>query len=259
MDLLSVPDVPVAMSDEAVGPDQYRYVTTRAWWLGTVTEGEEVHAHLAEHVVTRWVPACPERDWLLDHRVTGRVQWLSGDGVPGFDPADGVAVGRFRAPYGDFHAEQQGRRPGRRAQGWHAPTPTFLAGLPHDPAELLDRLCLDNPTSRWSGPFVAAAATLRTCLVPAPLRTAMFRALCLLPAVTVARDVAALDGRCCAALVHDDGPTRTELLVDPVDGQYAGERDTLRRDSPCGLPAGTMIATTSVRTGVVDDLGDGPV
>ena len=90
-----------------------------------------MHAHLVEHVLTQWVPARPERDWLLDHRVTGGVQWLSGSQraaeAAGFDPCEGVPVGRFRAPYGDFHAEYEGRRPGRRTVGWHTPTREFLS------------------------------------------------------------------------------------------------------------------------------------
>lgn len=261
MDLLSVLD-PVSASDEPTGPDQYRYVATRAWRLGTFAADDTVHAHLTEHVLALWVPAQPDRDWLLDHRVSGRVRWLSGSEQvarsAGFDPRDGVPVGRFQAPYGDFHAEQQGRRPGRRAQGWHTPTREFLAALPRDSDELLARLCTDNPQSRWSGPFLAAAATLRTCLVPAGLRTALYRALSALPAMKVVHDVPDLDGRPCLALVHDDGPTRTELLVDPSDGQYAGERDTLRRDSRCGLTVGTVINVNATYTAVVDDLGAPP-
>ncbi len=254
-----MPDPPVRAVDDPIGLDQYRYVSTHAWWLGSVGTPDAVHAYLAEHVVAQWVPARPDRDWLLDHQVTRRVRWLTGSPEAaheaGFDPRDGVLLGRFQAPYGDFHADQQGRRPGRRAQGWHTPTPAFLAGLSRDPEALLARLCADNPQGRYGGPFTAAAGALRTCLVPAELRTALLRALCALPAVTVVEDVADLDGRSCLGIVHDAGPTRTELLVDPADGQYAGERDTLRRDSRCGLRVGTMIGSTAVHTGIVDQLG----
>lgn len=262
MDLLSVPHALLTASDEALGPDEYLFVTTHAWRLGTFATGRTVHAHLVEHLVTQWVPARREREWLLDHRVTGAVRWLSGSPrealAGGFDPGEGVPVGRFRAPFGDYHAESEGRLPGRRTVGWHAPTWEFLAGLPHEPRELMERLCEDNPPSRYSGPFVAAAATLRTCLVPAALREALYGAMRLLPAVEVVEEVTDLDGRTCTALVHDDGPTRTELLIDQADGQYAGERDTLRRDSRCGLRTGTMINTTAVRTGVVAAPGEFP-
>lgn len=262
MDLLSVSPVPVATSDEVLGPDDYRFVATHAWRLGTFAANGAVHAHLVEHVVTQWVPARPERDWLLDHRVTGAVTWLTGSAQEareaGFDPCEGVPVGRFRAPYGDFHAEYEGRRPRRRTVGWHTPSREFLAALPPRPDALLARLQEDHPPSRYSGPFVAAAAALRTCLVPAALRQALYAALRMLPAVRLVEDVPDLDGRACLALLHDDGPTRTELLIDPADGQYAGERDTLRRDSRCGLPTGTMINIAAVRTGVVGDLGELP-
>jgi hypothetical protein len=262
MDLLTVPAAPVVTSDEAIGPNQYRFVATHAWRLGTFFAAGQVHAYLVEHVLTQWIPACPERDWVLDHRITGEVRWLSGSErvacEAGFDPCDGVPVGRFRAPFGDFHAEQQGRVPGRRMQSWHTPSSEFLAGLPLDPVTLGRRLADDHPPSRYSGPFTAAAGTLRTCLVPAALRTSLYRALCLLPAVSLETNALDLDGRRCLALVHDDGPTRTELFIDPADGQYAGERDTLRRASRCGLNPGTVINSTAVRTGVVGECGTLP-
>ena len=58
--------------------------------------------------------------------------------------------------------------------------------------------------------------------------------------------------------MHDDGPTRTELIIDPVDGAFAGERDTLRTASRLGLAAGTVVLCTSVTTSVVDTLGGLP-
>jgi hypothetical protein len=58
--------------------------------------------------------------------------------------------------------------------------------------------------------------------------------------------------------VHDDGPTRTELLVDPADGTFAGECDTLRADSRLGLTAGTVVLRTTVMSRVVDTLGGLP-
>jgi len=80
------------------------------------------------------------------------VRWLSGSERDardeGFDPRYAACIGRFLAPHGGFYAEQHGRRPGRRPQGWHNPTPTFLADLPTDPEALRERLCLENPPSR---------------------------------------------------------------------------------------------------------------
>lgn len=143
----------------------------------------------------------------------------------------------------------------RRRGTWHAPTADFLAALPRDPAELLDRL-LDGPPSRFTTPFSRAVDLLRSGAVPADLRAALYTALLHLPAVTVNPATSDPGGRPCLALVHDAGPTRTELFIDSAGGQFAGERDTLRKDSTLGIGAGTVISTTVVRTTVVDRVDD---
>jgi hypothetical protein len=265
-------DLAIAVSDRPVAPDQYTYIETHAWWLGTFG----AHQHLTEHRLRHWVPARPDRDWMLHRELTGAQTWLLGSAeqaaADGFDLRAVAPVGRFRAPHGfdtgvdddtagddDTGGDDDGTctaRPAVRRGSWQAPTPGFLAQLPRDPAELLERLREDNPGS-WFGPFAAAVTALRTALVPADLRAAFYRALTGLPGVGVGRAVN-VDGQECRALVHDSGRTRTELMIDPSDGQFAGERDTLRTDSRCGLPAGTVISTTAVRTTVVDVIGDLP-
>ena len=99
---------------------------------------------------------------------------------------------------------------------------------------------------------------LRTGLVPAALRVALYRALTGLPGVDVAEHVPTVDGQDCLALVHDVGRTRTELMIGWRDGQFAGERDTLRADSRCGLPTGTVISSTAVQVSVVDQVPQRP-
>jgi hypothetical protein len=263
-------DIAIAVSDRPVAPDQYAYAETHAWWLGTFGP----HQHLTEHRLRQWVPARPERDWMLDRELTGAQTWLIGSAEQarddGFDLRDVAAVGRFRAPYGNFDTAQNGNGNGngeldtvcttpapRRRGSWQSPTSEFFARLPRDPVALLDQLREDNPGS-WFGPFTAAVTALRTCLVPAPLRAAFYRALTGLTDVRVDEAAVNVDGQQCLALVHDAGRTRTELMIDPEDGQFAGERDTLRSDSRCGLRAGTVISTTAVRTGVVDAIGVRP-
>lgn len=262
MDLLRArdawPDLTVHPTDEPIRPDQYRYSATHAWWMGSFSHRDAVHVHLSEHLLQQWTPADPSRDWLLDRELTGRQTWLTGSGsaarAAGFDLHDAWPTGRFRAPHGDFYAELHDAAPRPRTGAWATPTPEFLARLPRDPDALRTRLCEDSPAGRYTGPFVSAVDALRTCAVPADLRSALYRALLRLPAVRPA-EVVDVDGNACLALVHDDGPTRIELLVEPVAGQFAGERDTLRRDSSCGLTAGTVISSTAVRTAVVDGLG----
>lgn len=255
------PAVPTA--DRPLGPDQYRFVATRGWWMGSFATSDGLLLHLTEQWVRQWIPARPERDWLLDRSVTGRVRWLTGSAADaadeGFDLADAVPTGRYRAAHGDFYAGLDDLGPRRRPGTWHAPTPEFLARLPRDPDELLHRLRADGPEGRTaSQPFTRAVGALRSGLVPADLRAALYSALVTLPAVSVKDQVTDLDGGTRLALVHDDGPTRTELLVDPADGAFAGECDTLRTPSRLGLATGTVVLCTTVRSAVVDTLGGLP-
>jgi hypothetical protein len=273
-------DPAIAVSDRPVAQHQYRYVETHAWWLGTFGP----HQHLSEHRLRQWVPARPECPWVLERELTGAQTWLTGSAeeavADGFDLRSIAPVGRFSAPYGEFDTDlgadldddgdfgtalhgafhstlcAPATRPPRRGS-WQSPTVEFLQRLPRDPQALLARLREDNPGS-WFGPFNAAVTALRTALVPAELRAAFYQALTALPGVSVDEDAVNVDGRACVAIVHDAGRTRTELMVDPADGQFAGERDTLRSDSRCGLRAGTVISTTAVRTAVVDEAGARP-
>ncbi len=257
----------IAVSDRSMAPHQYRFVETHAWWLGTFGP----HQHLTEHRLRQWIPAQPDREWVLERELTGAQTWLTGSAEEaredGFDLHDLAPVGRFRARHGDFGTSPDSdpdldtvlcARPGPPRRGsWQSPTPEFIGRLPRDPAALLTRLREDNPGS-WFGPFAAAVTALRTVLVPAELRTAFYRALTALPGVSFTDDALNVDGHECFALVHDAGRTRTELLLDPSDGQFAGERDTLRTDSRAGLRAGTVISTTAVRTAVVESEGELP-
>jgi len=256
-------DLAVAVSDPPVTTSQYRYVETHAWWLGSFG----LHQYLCEQRLRQWVPAHLERDWLLERELTGAHTWLTGSAAAaraaGFNLRELVPTGRFRARYGEFavqddpelaHCAARRRPP---AGNWQTPSVQFFQRLPRDPNTLLERLCADNPGS-WFSPFAAAVTSLRTGLVPAALRGALYRALTGLPGVSVHEHAPNIDGHDCLALVHDAGRTRTELLIDPATGQFAGERDTLRAASRSGLRAGMVISTTAVRVAVVDEAGARP-
>jgi hypothetical protein len=256
-----LPDVAIEAFDRPLRPDQYTYVETHAWWMGTYG----AHSHLTEHYLRLWVPAAGDREWVLDRELTGKQEWLVGSAEEaadeGFDVRDIAPTGRFHAVHGRFDLEGDDgfcRASSSAPRGnWQVPTREFFARLPRDPDALAARLQGENP-GRWFGPFAAGVTALRTCLAPADLRAALYAALARLPDVSTAEGVADIDGRLCLALVHDAGRTRTELLVSPADGQFAGERDTLRIDSRCGLRAGTVISSTAVRTAVVDAPGAHP-
>lgn len=250
-----MPDLSIAASDRPLRPGQYVYVETHAWWL--TTHGP--HQLLAEHRVRQWVPTDAEREWVVEREVTGAQEWISGSAeealADGYDLRPATPVGRFRARHGAFDAEPDEQwhcgLPRRPRGSWQNPTREFFARLPRDPETLVQQLREEN-TGSWFGPFAAGVTALRTCLVPADLRAALCLALACLPGVGALEGIANVDGVACLALVHDAGRTRTELLLSPVDGQFAGERDTVRTGSRTGLAAGTVISSTAVRTAVVD-------
>ncbi len=258
-----MPDLPIAASDRPLRSDQYVYVETHAWWLGT----QGPYQYLAEHRLRKWVPAAADREWVLEREVTGAQRWLAGSAeqavAEGYDLRPAVPVGRFRARHGAFETlmDEDGEAgdrpcapPPRPRGSWQTPTREFFTRLPRDPEALVHRLREEN-TGSWFGPFAAGVTALRTCLVPADLRAALCLALACLPGVRAAECVANVDGVACLALVHDAGRTRTELMLSPADGQFAGERDTVRTGSRTGLAAGTVISSTAVRTAVVDEAG----
>ncbi len=257
-----MPDLPLAVSDRPLRPDQYVCVETHAWWLGT----HGPHQHLDEHRLRQWIPADTNREWVLDREITGARTWIAGSAeeaiADGYDLRPAVPVGRFRARHGAFDVLTDGDEPhclapSRRRGSWQAPTVEFFTRLPRDPEALAHRLREEN-TGSWFGPFAAGVTALRTCLVPADLRAALCLALACLPGVRATEGVENVDGVACLALVHDAGRTRTELMLSPADGQFAGERDTVRTGSRTGLAAGTVISSTAVRTTVVDEAGATP-
>ncbi len=202
---------------------------------------------------------------MLEREVTGAQEWLNGSAeaalADGYDLRAAAPVGRFRARHGAFDALDEERhcglaRIGRRGAGRRRPA-SSSPGSRAIPEALVQRLREEN-TGSWFGPFAAGVTALRTCLVPADLRAALCLALACLPGVRAAEGVENVDGVACLALVHDAGRTRTELMLSPVDGQFAGERDTVRTGSRSGLAAGTVISSTAVRTAVVDAEGATP-
>ena len=245
--------------DEPLGPGQYRYVLTRAWWTGHLQRSGHDFSCLAENIIQVWVPADERDEWLLDRRQTGRRIWLKGSAEQlaraGGGPLGSWPTGRWQAPYGDFFAAESGEQPGPMEECWQLPNSHFLAALPRDPQVLYERLRADSPDDRpgYTGPFVYAADALRTGRVPADLRAALYRALLRLPGIEIG-EADDQDGRQHICLAVDDGVRRNEIFVSSADGQFAGERAALTRDVR-GLTAGTVTTDTAVRVAIVDAVG----
>lgn len=245
-------------TDEPVAAGQYRFIETHAW--STVFSGYQIFQQ--ENLTQLWVPADPDdpaQEWMIDRRPTGNRVWIVGneqeareDGTY-TDPSESEVTLRTTAPCGNFY------RPGScpRADGvWQDPTPEFLAGLPRDPAQLYARLQADAPVNdRGSAElFVYAADALRTGLLPADLRAALYQALTRVDGIELTERAVNLDGRAGTAIGVDDGQFRHDIIIDPATGVFIGEREVLTEDLE-GAPEGTTMQYTAVTTDVVDAIG----
>ena len=255
----------IKTTDEPLGPGQYRYVGTRAWWMSTTFLRDQRFAYLAENLLETWVPPEETQDWLWRRKVTGERKWLVGSAeqmrAAGISPERPAwPEGEWRAPCGDWFAEEQGREPCREEGSWQLPDQKFMASLPRDPDALYQRLRADTE-GRGKSPdlemLVYTADILRSGLVPADLRAALYRALAKVPAVEVTQRVANLDGREGTAFGVSAAGKRHDVIIDPGTGLFIGERQ-VAEDARGELPAGTVTTYTSVYTAVVDGIGVEP-
>lgn len=255
----------VAPADQPLGPGQYRYVATHAWWMSTSVLRDGSYSYLAENLLETWVPADQKQEWLWRRDVTGARKWIGGTeeearaaGVP--VDAAGWPEGEWRAPCGDWFAAEKGRLPCAGDGSWQIPTPEFLSALPRDADELFDRLRADTGSRGADADLemlVYVADVLRTGLVPADLRAALYRVLARVPGIDVTEQVANLDGQKGAAYGISAKGIRRDVIVDPVTGQFIGEREVTEAGFN-NVPPGSVISYTSMTTAVVDGMGVRP-
>jgi hypothetical protein len=252
-------------SDPALRPGQFRYIGTHAWWsAGTEMHGKDF-LYLGENLLETWVPADQSGEWLLRRNVTGARKWILGTETEAEAAGwrlneGGWPEGEWRAPCGDFYAKEEGKQPScDMPGGWQTPNERWLASLPRDPQALYDRLRKDAPENGRGDAelLVYVADALRSGLIPAELRAAMYRALGKLPGLEITDKQANLDGRVGIAYGMNDGTLRQEMIIDPATGEFIGERETFTKDER-GLPAGTVMEYTSMTTAVVDARGVRP-
>ncbi|WP_158843940.1 CU044_5270 family protein [Saccharothrix deserti] len=245
--------------DEPVGPGQYRYIATHAWWMATHDMGDEKFALLAENLMETWAPANEQDEWMLRRDVTGNRQWVIGTEeeakAAGAETEGGWPEGEWRAKCGDFYSDVKCQNEG----SWQIPTAAWQAGLPTDPDALFERLQADAPDNDRGGIelLVYAADALRSGLITKDVRANIYKALAKVPGLQVTDGQANLGGRIGIALGVDDGDRRQDVIVDPATGQFIGERQVMTDDVD-GFKAGTVMQFTSVTTGVVDAIGVKP-
>jgi hypothetical protein len=247
--------------DEPLGPGEYRYIATHAWWMSS----SPTYSYLAENLLETWVPADEKQDWLWRRDVTGARKWVVGseaeakaDGYP-VDEA-GWPEGEWKAPCGDWYATEEGRKPCASPGGWQTPNAEFMASLPRDPDQLYDRLRSDTAghgSDENMEMLVYVADLLRSGLVPADLRAALYRALAKVPSLEITEQVANLDGQKGTAYGISADGERDDVIIDPATGQFIGERK-VAEEGVDKIPAGTVMEYTSVTTAVVPGMGVRP-
>ncbi|BCW50111.1 CU044_5270 family protein [Arthrobacter sp. StoSoilB13] len=249
----------IRTSDPVVGPGQYLKIDMKSLVGsgGQASDGSEVNWQETTNS-QMYVPADRAGEWVWNRLPRMILDSASEEAKalaaelrkaqetrPEGQPA---LVGILRAPGGAFYGNE----------------PTVIIGtplkeaasLPRDPRALLDLIYERTKgagKSADSEAFVTIADGLRTGVVPADLRAALYQAAALIPGVTVTDRHAMIDGRTGIAIgiASSDGVTGSNIVIDPASGVVIGEQSVLLKDYP-GYPAGTVTTWTSLRTSVVD-------
>ncbi|MFG1676966.1 CU044_5270 family protein [Micromonospora sp. NPDC049282] len=274
----------IRASDPPLRPGQFYYL--RAVEMAGSDISDCGLFYLQKNVYETWVPKAWEDEWMLrlgweverqffrpsDEAKAKQCPLLkpplaATDVVKApagiFDPEGSkLSADKFRDATGVIVYHPTPEEIARRlaAGNWQGPTAQFMAGLPRDPKQLLERIYRDSKghgNGRDEEAFVFVRDILRSGVVPADLRAALFSAAALIPGVRLVSDSVNLEGRHGVAVAMSDrGKTRVELIFDPKTGEVIGEREVvLVANHIKGVPAGAAIGYTAVSRQVVDAMG----
>ncbi|GAA3460959.1 CU044_5270 family protein [Saccharothrix longispora] len=254
--------------DQPLAPGQYRYIAAHEWNQRGVMTGSSVddpnptpagYDYLVESRTETWIPQDVTQEWLNRRTPLEGAKFLGGSVPQSEAPLpepDVTAKGERRGRCGDFFPNSQPRKVCGDPQDWD--NPDFYTGLPRDPQALAQWL-RDATAHRGGAPttmFHWAVQLLRTGLVPADLRSALYRALATLDGVTVTDGNVVLDGRVGVAITIESPAEHRELIVDPATGDFIGERIVAGPEphDPWIAP-GTVTGHSAITTKVVNALG----
>jgi hypothetical protein len=252
--------------DPPIPAGQYQYIRVHSWNMGGADSagGGSTVAVLQESIREVWRPSRYTEQWLERRTITGRRKVILGTrrqvrAAGLLSPVPAPIVWRARcAGYGSSRPCAGSADRG----GWDVPTPQWIATLPRGPRELYARLRRDALIDGHDDAhmLVTAADALRSGLLPADVRAALYRALTYVPHLDVTARTANLDGVSGTALGMNsqDSGSRLEIIVDPATGRFIGERETQIDSVPGGLQAGTLIRSSSVSTTIVGRQGTRP-
>jgi hypothetical protein len=248
-------DLTVAVKDTPIGPGQYRYVSRRGVGI-SVGNGAAMSELITQQT---WIPADPRQEWFERRGVEGVARWLpglAGDGPPPAQPR--ALIGEWKAKCGAFGYWAEQEKPKREREcdhgSWYVPTAEFLAGLPTDPRQLYERVVTDTHDESPASVVSVVGFVLDTGMVPAEYRARLYRALELVPGLVITDESVNLDGRKGTAVGVRNGKDFMEIIIDPTNGEYIGQRYVVAEED-MGLLPGMVRSFSSTTMGVVDAMG----
>lgn len=236
----------IQTSDPVVGPGQFLEVATK----GVYSVTGDVGTYLASQDGEMYIPADHNANWV----------WVREPSMPvktfGAGSAKQAAEDNTGVNTPEIVRAAQGAWYNGKAADWG------FSNLPRDPQQLLNyiyRVTVGQGQSADGEALVFIADTLRTGVVPADLRAALYKAAAGIPGVSITDNAATLDGQTGIAFGRDEGNgMRQEIIIDPTNGLLIGEREVLLRDNVVpGIPAGVSIGWTAVTTTVVNSAPSG--
>lgn len=220
------------------------------------SDGEHYdEGYLEPTTTTTWVPADVSGTWVREVRSGAPTEFFGGTAARQAASDDGAgkpsAPVRERGVGGDFAVGELG---GEQTGTLGA---SDIADLPRDPHALVRRIEAAPQAAGTTDElhvFDTISGLLRTGLVPADLRAAMYEALATLPDIVVTEEQVSLDGQRGTAigLPHWSRTEQHDVIIDPADGTYIGERSIQTRQIG-SIPAGTVIDSVTVRVTPVED------
>ncbi|MCP3800174.1 CU044_5270 family protein [Allokutzneria sp. A3M-2-11 16] len=248
-------ELATANTDPKIAPGQFRYRATRTEGITTYQSGGASTGGVLQET---WIPADERQVWMDRRANLGKEKWVPGLEGKG-EPASSTPrqlLGEWRAPCGDFDYFAVGSRKSCDKGDWYNPTPEFLAALPKDPKQLYEKFVASFPGGD-AAVVTSVGSLLNSGRVPADIRATIYRALALVPSLAVTADVANLDNRKGTALGVRQGAEFREIIIDPANGQYIGERSVMA-ETEYGLKPGTVRSYSAVKTAVVNGIGAVP-
>lgn len=245
----------IQTSDPAVGPGQYLKVETTSFSGSSAVAADGSRVSWTDKTGGQvYVPADRGGEWVWNREDPIPIQFSSEAAkaveaeIRKAQSTEGrlLFVGILRAPRGAFYGIEKTVIKG---------TPLNEASsLPRDPRALLD-IIYERTRGSGKSPEIEAFGTiadgLRSGVIAADLRAALYKAAALIFGVTVVDKQATVDGRTGIAIgiPSPDGGSGQAIIIDPTSGLVIGERDVVQKEYP---DAGTVMSWTSVHTSVVD-------